>query len=107
MDTIVCLLTFCEAKFVFIFYCLWCNSINIYWFYLSRFLRYGNREKIAKELKLGDTVERHMIDGDIILFNRQPSLHKLSIQAFYVSVRDITTVHNVTIKLTEAIDESL
>ena len=25
-----------------------------------------------------------MMDGDVILFNRQPSLHKLSIQAFYV-----------------------
>ena len=50
-----------------------------------RFLRYGNRSKIAKELKCGDLVERHMMDGDIVLFNRQPSLHKLSIQAFYVS----------------------
>ena len=34
-------------------------------------------------------VERHMLDGDIVLFNRQPSLHKLSIQAFYVS-----SIHN-------------
>ncbi|KAH3863264.1 DNA-directed RNA polymerase III subunit RPC1-like [Dreissena polymorpha] len=53
---------------------------------IKRFLRYGNREKIAKELKTGDIVERHMIDGDIVLFNRQPSLHKLSIQAFYAKV---------------------
>ena len=51
-----------------------------------RFLRYGNRSKIAKELKCGDLVERHLMDGDIVLFNRQPSLHKLSIQAFYVSL---------------------
>ena len=50
-----------------------------------RYLGYGNREKFAKELKHGDLVERHLIDGDIVLFNRQPSLHKLSIQAFYVS----------------------
>ena len=49
-----------------------------------RYLGYGNREKFAKELKHGDVVERHLIDGDIVLFNRQPSLHKLSIQAFYV-----------------------
>ncbi|XP_048760931.1 DNA-directed RNA polymerase III subunit RPC1-like [Ostrea edulis] len=53
---------------------------------MKRYLRYGNREKIAKELKFGDVVERHMIDNDIILFNRQPSLHKLSIQAFYAKV---------------------
>ena len=55
---------------------------------ICRFLRYGNREKIAKELRCGDLVERHMLDGDIVLFNRQPSLHKLSIQAFYVSLLD-------------------
>ena len=54
-------------------------------------LRYGNRERTAKWLKCGDTVERHLIDGDVILFNRQPSLHKLSIQAFYVSVVFIET----------------
>lgn len=51
----------------------------------SRFLKYGNREKMAQELKYGDIVERHMIDGDIVLFNRQPSLHKLSIMAHIVS----------------------
>lgn len=52
-----------------------------------RFLKYGNREKIAQELQYGDIVERHMIDGDIVLFNRQPSLHKLSIMAHIVSLR--------------------
>lgn len=30
-------------------------------------------------------MERHLIDGDIVLFNRQPSLHKLSIMAHIVS----------------------
>lgn len=53
---------------------LWC----------ARYLRYGDRDNIANNLHLGDIVERHMIDGDIVLFNRQPSLHKLSIQAFFV-----------------------
>lgn len=50
-----------------------------------RYLKYGNREKIAQELRFGDIVERHLIDGDIVLFNRQPSLHKLSIMAHIVS----------------------
>ena len=36
----------------------------------------------------GDLEERHMLDGDIVLFNRQLSLHKLSIQAIYVSSED-------------------
>jgi hypothetical protein len=28
-------------------------------------LVYGNRDKIVQDLKLGDIVERHLIDGDI------------------------------------------
>lgn len=40
---------------------------------------------MAQELKYGDIVERHLIDGDVVLFNRQPSLHKLSIMAHLVS----------------------
>lgn len=52
-----------------------------------RFLKYGNREKIANELKTGDVVDRHLQDDDIVLFNRQPSLHKLSIMSHYVKVR--------------------
>ena len=52
----------------------------------KRFLRFGDREKIAKELKIGDVVERHLCDGDVVLFNRQPSLHKLSIMAHKAKV---------------------
>ncbi|XP_071036017.1 DNA-directed RNA polymerase III subunit RPC1 [Parasteatoda tepidariorum] len=44
-------------------------------------LNYANRRRIADNIKCGDIVERHMLDGDIVLFNRQPSLHKLSIMA--------------------------
>ena len=40
-----------------------------------------NRAKIADELKIGDVVERHLADGDTVLFNRQPSLHRVSIMA--------------------------
>eukprot|EP01105_Mastigella_eilhardi_P025761 TRINITY_DN7112_c0_g1_i1.p1 TRINITY_DN7112_c0_g1~~TRINITY_DN7112_c0_g1_i1.p1 ORF type:complete len:1449 (-),score=402.34 TRINITY_DN7112_c0_g1_i1:65-4234(-) len=47
----------------------------------KRFLKFGNREKVASELKVGDVVERHLISGDVVLFNRQPSLHKISIMA--------------------------
>lgn len=31
--------------------------------------------------QVGDMVERHLQDGDIVLFNRQPSLHRVSIMA--------------------------
>jgi DNA-directed RNA polymerase beta' subunit len=40
--------------------------------------------QLAANLKIGSVVERHLIDGDIVLFNRQPSLHKLSIMAHRV-----------------------
>ena len=42
-------------------------------------LRYMDRESIV--LENGDIVHRHMMNGDIILFNRQPTLHRMSMMA--------------------------
>lgn len=42
-------------------------------------------------IEIGDIVERHMIDGDIILFNRQPTLHKMSMMAHRARVMDYST----------------
>ncbi|KAK5114578.1 hypothetical protein LTR85_010155 [Meristemomyces frigidus] len=47
----------------------------------------GNLSKIADRLEIGDTVERHLEDGDVVLFNRQPSLHKLSILSHRAKIR--------------------
>ncbi len=44
------------------------------------------REKVAEALETGFVVERHLGDGDIAIFNRQPSLHRMSIMAHYVRV---------------------
>lgn len=52
-----------------------------------RNLRYGDRMKLARGLQFGDIVERHIEDGDIVLFNRQPSLHRLSILSHYAKIR--------------------
>ncbi|SCU79800.1 LADA_0B03224g1_1 [Lachancea dasiensis] len=52
-----------------------------------RNLRYGDRMKLAKNLQYGDVVERHLEDGDVVLFNRQPSLHRLSILSHYAKIR--------------------
>ncbi len=49
-------------------------------------LRYADREELAKVLEPGFTVERHLMDDDIVLFNRQPSLHRMSIMAHEVRV---------------------
>ncbi len=46
----------------------------------------ADREKLAETLEPGFIVERHLRDGDIVLFNRQPSLHRMSIMAHRVKV---------------------
>ena len=51
------------------------------------FLKFGRTSMMADQLQVGDVVERHLEDGDIVLFNRQPSLHKLSILSHHVRVR--------------------
>ncbi len=50
-------------------------------------LRYvKDRNALAESLTPGYIVERHLRDGDIVLFNRQPSLHRMSIMAHIVRV---------------------
>ncbi len=51
----------------------------------------NNRETVAEMLDIGWTVERHLLDGDIVLFNRQPSLHRMSIMAHHVRVMPYRT----------------
>jgi DNA-directed RNA polymerase subunit A' len=45
-----------------------------------------DRSIIAQNIEVGYLVERHLADGDIVMFNRQPSLHQMSIMAHYVRV---------------------
>ena len=47
-------------------------------------LRYVDRNSIR--LENGDIVHRHMMDGDAVLFNRQPSLHRPSMMCHIVKV---------------------
>ncbi len=44
------------------------------------------KEEITSELSPGYQVERHLQDGDVVLFNRHPSLHRGSLMAHYVKV---------------------
>lgn len=44
------------------------------------------KEVLLDELEPGYVVERHIIDGDISIFNRQPSLHKMSIMCHKIKV---------------------
>lgn len=44
------------------------------------------KEASLEEVQPGYTVERHLMDGDIAIFNRQPSLHRMSMMSHYVRV---------------------
>lgn len=44
------------------------------------------------DVQLGDTVTRPLQDGDIVLFNRQPSLHRASIMAHSVRLLPHSTI---------------
>jgi DNA-directed RNA polymerase subunit A' len=45
-----------------------------------------DRSDIAAGIEPGYIIERHLKDGDIAVFNRQPSLHRMSIMAHRVKV---------------------
>jgi DNA-directed RNA polymerase II subunit RPB1 len=47
-------------------------------------LRYQDRNSI--HLEEGDVIHRHMQDGDYVLFNRQPTLHRMSMMGHSVRV---------------------
>ena len=47
-------------------------------------LRYLDRKSIV--LEDGDIVHRHMMDGDPILFNRQPTLHRMSMMCHIAKI---------------------
>jgi len=50
-----------------------------------------NCEELAEKVEAGWEVNRHLIDGDIVIFNRQPSLHRMSIMAHEVVVMPYKT----------------
>jgi len=52
-------------------------------------LKHVNTKEIV--LYNGDIVNRHLMDGDILLFNRQPTLHRLSMMGHIVKVLPFNT----------------
>ncbi|MGD1055104.1 MAG: DNA-directed RNA polymerase subunit A' [Nitrososphaerales archaeon] len=46
----------------------------------------SDRKALADTLAPGYVVERHLMDRDVVLFNRQPSLHRMSVMAHFVRV---------------------
>ncbi len=56
------------------------------------------KEQLYEEIQPGYSVERHLMDGDIALFNRQPSLHRMSMMCHRVKV-----LPNKTFRLNPAV----
>lgn len=52
-------------------------------------LKFVNTETI--DVKEGDVVHRHLVDGDVVLFNRQPSLHKGSMECHRIKILPYST----------------
>ena len=46
------------------------------------------KEMISEEIMPGYIVERNLMDGDWVIFNRQPSLHRMSMMAHRVRIMD-------------------
>lgn len=42
-------------------------------------------------LEFGYKVERHLQDGDVVIFNRQPSLHKMSMMGHRIKIMPYST----------------
>lgn len=62
-------------------------------------LRYVDRMSII--LENGDTIHRHLMNGDAVLFNRQPSLHKMSMQCHIVKVMKQGDTFRMNVALTK------
>ena len=50
------------------------------------------KEASLEELQPGYVVERHLMDGDIAIFNRQPSLHRMSMMCHKIRVLPYKTL---------------
>ncbi|MFH1200338.1 MAG: DNA-directed RNA polymerase subunit A', partial [Candidatus Micrarchaeota archaeon] len=46
----------------------------------------ANMEEVLGEIAVGFTIERQLMDGDTVIFNRQPSLHRVSMMCHTVKV---------------------
>ena len=58
----------------------------------------NNKDFWVENIREGDVVERHLMDGDIVLYNRQPSLHRMSIMGHKVRVLPYRTFrHNLCV----------
>lgn len=62
-------------------------------------LQYTDKESL--ELQDGDILHRHLMDGDPVLFNRQPTLHKMSMMCHLVKVQKEGSTFRLNVAVTK------
>ena len=62
-------------------------------------LRYIDRSSIY--LENGDIIHRHMMEGDAVLFNRQPSLHRMSMMCHIVKIMSQGDTFRINVGVTK------
>lgn len=58
------------------------------------------KDRSQIHLDIGDIVYRHLMDGDWVLFNRQPSLHRLSMMAHRIKIMEVGDTFRLNITVT-------
>lgn len=58
---------------------------------LYALVTYDQCRQMARSLQYGDVVNRNLVDNDLVMLNRQPSLHRMNIMAHRVKVLDFDT----------------
>jgi DNA-directed RNA polymerase beta' subunit len=62
-------------------------------------VQYPEKKKLI--LEIGDVVKRQLVNGDYVLLNRQPTLHKASMQAFKTIIKPCKTLR-INLAMTKA-----
>jgi len=62
-------------------------------------LKYVDRNSI--KLQIGDVVHRHMMDGDGVLFNRQPTLHRMSMMCHIARIMPVGDTFRMNVGCTK------
>ena len=60
-----------------------------------------NVDRASIVLENGDIVHRHMMDGDAVLFNRQPSLHRMSMMCHIAKIMKVVDTFRLNIACTK------
>jgi len=66
--------------------------------YVIQYIDLKYRKKTIK-LNIGDVVARHSVNGDYVLFNRQPTLHKPSMMGHKIHVLDRDDIHTFRVNV--------